>query len=522
MPAHASTPQTVVTDWYKPGKSLSAFHESPSFARFIIGGRGCGKTTSVSVEIIRHGWHNPGAKILVLRKTEISQADTTLDTFRQTYRALGDLYVQTTSSLFRSWRDGLTVRLPSAVAVQKYNEFQLTNPTKQQLEFWLDNDANMWCAWLEFRGVPDAAKRGNKLRGYECSMAVFIEADLMDREDFELTVPCLRWKNAFGQNIPDKGIIVDTNPPSPHHWIAKMEKEKTDEKDSNFQFWHIKTEENNQNLEVNYVEMLKSTYKNNPAMYKRMVLGEYAEAFDGSPVLFAFDPSLHSARDLSWPKGAYLVRGWDFGVNNAVVFSAYWEHDGTEYWWDLRESFLEDSDVDRQAREVLRITAIEFPFWNDRSICMGILDYCDPAGAARKDTGSSLEVLATHGIYPGYTTASRQRSLIKSIAAYNRLLEARDKAGAPVYQIDEQYCPKLFTASIGGYRYPKVGEPGYGKESPEPIKGPAGGNHDHIADAARYAKVNCLRLMKTDHESVAAKVGVLGKTIKVNPAKRWY
>ena len=58
-----------------------------------------------------------------------------------------------------------------------------------------------------------------------------IEADQIDRKDFELSFACLRWKGADPATCDEKGfiidqtIIVDTNPPSPSHWIAKMEKE---------------------------------------------------------------------------------------------------------------------------------------------------------------------------------------------------------------------------------------------------------------------------------------------------------
>lgn len=507
------------TDWYKPGKSLQEFHQSSAFARFLVGGRGSGKTTTVAVDVVGHAWHNPGAKVLGLRKTEISQADTTVDTTNFVFGQMGDLYRETPQSLFRSWRGGLTVRIPSAAAVEKYNEFLARNPSKSEIDFWLTTEANKWCSWLEFRGLPDVAKAGNKLRGYECSIAWFIEADLMTRNDFDLTVACLRWKDAYGNFIPDTGIIIDTNPPAPSHWIAKMEEEQTLEKNYKYQFWHLKTEENAHNLPPGYVENLKHTYRKNPAMYKRMLLGEYAEAFEGSPVLYAFDEEKHAFENLPFPLGAYLVRGWDFGVTNACIFSAYWSFEGVEYWWDLGELYLEDSDTDRQARAAIEYTAVNFPFWNDRAQCAGVLDYCDPAGNARSSKGTSdINILNTYHIFPGYRT--KKRTLKETIAIYNRLLEAKDATGRHVYRIDKKNCPKLYAASIGGYRYPELGEPGFGTD--EPLKGPAAGNYDHPADASRYGKINCLRLAKMDVEKSADKVGVLAVKKNINPPRRWH
>jgi hypothetical protein len=107
-----------------------------------------------------------------------------------------------------------------------------------------------------------------------------------------------------------------------------------------------------------------------------------------------------------------------------------------------------------------------------------VKDFCDIAGKANKDTGSSVNVLRTYRIFPGWKLMGLQQSL----SIYNRLLQKRNQWGAPIYQIDKDCCPMLFTASYGGYRYPVEGEPGFGGD--EPLKGPAGGNFDHICFAA--------------------------------------
>jgi hypothetical protein len=281
-------------------------------------------------------------------------------------------------------------------------------------------------------------------------------------------------------------------------------------------------EENADNLPPGYVETSKRMYANNPAMYKRMILGEYAEAFDGARVFYAFSEQ-HAGDNVPWPQGAYLIRAWDFGVHNAVVFSAYWEDGGDEYWWDLHEQWLTQSDTDRQAREAVALTRDLFPWFNDRSICSGVLDACDPAGAARSGLTSQvgmrshLDVLSTYQIYPKFST--KHRSLATSLSAYNRLLEKRDKHGRLCYRICRKGCPRLYLASLGGYRYPDVGETGYG--SGEPGKGPDFGNYDHIADASRYGKINFLRLMKVEMEAMQKPVGKMATKTDVNPKRQY-
>jgi PBSX family phage terminase large subunit len=511
-------------DWYRPGKSVSEFHASRSRTRVLIGGRGSGKTTGVAVEVIlKHCWRYAGARVYILRKTAQANQDTTLETFELVLGNSGTAFVDSGQSLFKKIEGGRQFRIPSRKAVEMYNAFMRHKPqaTKAEIERWMDTVGNKYCSWLLFSGVPTSSHRATRFRGFEASLIVLIEADQFDREDVDLAMACLRWKGSDPDDcdergfLKEQGLILDTNPPSPRHWIAKWEDEAKTYNDPNIiRFWHIETEENRGNLPPNYIEDLARQYSKNPPMYKRMLLGQYAEAFDGTPVFWAFSQE-HVYKDLPFPKGAYLVVGWDFGASaNACVFSAYWEEGGQEYLWDIYEYFKEATDTEEQCRQVQKILNEVFPWHTDRTFCAGVLHYCDPAGAQRRDTGKSLTVLASYGFYPGF----RRVGLQESISLYNRLLEARDTKQRLVYRIDSKNCPILYAASIGGYRYPGVGEPGYGGD--EPLKGPKGGNYDHIADSARYAKSNVLRLMQVGEDDKGP-VGKLGFLSKPNRARRW-
>lgn len=539
MPAAAELEEkTEDGTWWRPGKSMQEAHESDARVRWLIGARGAGKTNFSVMEAIRHGWHNAGAKIIFLRKTEASQGDTTIDTAQKTFEKMGELYMDMGDSLFASWRDGRTTRIPSARAVEAFNEAKPTWQSKADRMAWLESEGNRLCSFIEFRGLPHAVLAESKLRGFECSMMVLVEADLLTETDFQMANPCLRWKGSDPSTcdrkgfIKDSSIIVETNPPSPRHWIARIEEETDKGQHPDYQFWHIKTEENAENLPPNYVDNLKSVYRNSPAMYNRMVLGEYDEAYAGNAVYYAFRRDKHVGEDLHWTKGAYLIRQWDFGTCNAVVWSSYWEKDGCEYWNDLYEQYMEGSDTDRQAREAIATTQREFatedgvPFWNDRSICAGLLDFCDPAGVSSSFTRkitvngkqveeSAINILRTYGINPGYMTTAR--GLQETIAIVNRLLEKTDKSGAFVYRIDKKYCPILYSGFCGAYRYPAPGEPGYGSD--QPLKGIAAENIDHIMDASRYGKINALRLLKAEMEATKAPL-FHGRQRNPNPDKK--
>lgn len=511
-------------EWYLPGPSIMEFHRSTHRIRVLIGGRGCGKTTGVGVETaLKHGWRYAGARIYVLRKTQQANQDTTLETFEIVFRNAGTGYVDTGVSLFKKMEGGRQFRIPSAKAVELYNNWQLANPgaTKSEKIRWLDSVGERYCSFILFAGVPTSSLRATRFRGFEASLIVLVEADQFDREDVDLAMACLRWKGADPKDcdekgyLKDQGLILDTNPPSPRHWIAKWEEEAKGYPDDNYiKFWHIRTEENRTNLPPNYIEDLTRQYANNDAMFRRMLLGEYAEAFDGSPVFWAFN-SAHVKCDLPFVKGAYLLVGWDFGATaNANVFSCYWEKDGYEYIWDLHEYYAEETDTEIQCREVGKILEDVFDFHNDRRFCAGILHFCDPAGAQKRDTGDSLSVLRTYGFHPGYRRAGLQESL----TAYNRFLEMRDAKGDPCYRIDSAGCPKLHAGSAGGYRYPSEGEPGFGGDTPG--KGPFFGNFDHLADASRYQKLGVLRIMKVGMDK-KPNAGRLFAKRRLNKLRKW-
>ena len=292
------------TQWYKPGKSIAEFHASKARIRALMGGRGSGKTTAIAIEAIGHGFWNAGAKIYILRKTQDSNEDTTQATFDgQIFPNLGNAYTDTGVSLFKRIDGGRVYRIPSKKAAEEWDAWQRANPgaSKASKLHWLENIGSHLCSWIFFAGVPEARYRASRFRGYECSMLIFVEADQLDREDLDLGVACLRWKGADKETCDDRGfirdtcVILDSNPPSPRHWIAELEENAADDPDT--RFWHIPTRENKHNLPPGYVEGLEKQYRKNPAGYKRMLLGEYAEAFDGNPVFFNFGEE-HAFEDL--------------------------------------------------------------------------------------------------------------------------------------------------------------------------------------------------------------------------------
>lgn len=509
-------------DWYKPSKKILEFHSSTALVRFLVGGRGSSKTCSASREAVRHGFHIPGARIIVLRKTRESQANTSILTFNETYDKEGFVDSGDDTSLFKKWDGGSKVRIPSAEAIKRFNEFMKRGPRNSEIKAWIKGVGEKYCSWIEFHGLKDEKVSENTLRGMECTMLILVEADMLTLEDFKMALQCLRRKDAFGNHVADKNCVVETNPPGHSHWIAQLEKMKNEHGEfPDYQWWHLKTADNAHNLDpgdptaipprLSYLESLKRDYSGNPAMYARMVEGEYSEAHPGNPVFYKFNISKHGVKQIDWVEGAYLVRTWDFGVYNAVCWAQLFNRSvqgiNFQYLWFMAEQYLEGSDIDRQAENALKLTESDFPFWNDRSVCAGIKDYADPTGQAK--TGHSkrsyFQVLHTHEIYPGY----RYLDNAPSIALVNRALNEFDPNGVPMIRVDTDNCPLITAAFSGKYRYPAKGEAGFGADNAAPVKGDACDNIDHIADVSRYSIHNTIKLDKVGNEKQKPLVGRL-------------
>jgi hypothetical protein len=508
--SNLNTVESEAEDWYKPGKSLQEFHMSKAKRRVLIGGRGCGKTFGSCVEAVNHCWHNAGAEVKIFRKFSSSQEDTVVETLLEVFAKLnGDidtdanpgLYKDTGRSLFQ-WRDrGTKIRVPSQDAVIAWSKWIDSNPGASitELEVWLNTTGDRLCGHIILDGLPDDDKAAAKLRSAQVSMLIFVEADAIAEDHIKLAEGSLRKRNAYGEYFPDDeyNIVIETNPPGKKHWLAKWEYGDTENgipPRENTVFWHIKTEENCHNLRPGYLEDLKETYRYDVCGYNRFVLGLYDDHFPGTAVIKGFSPEIHEKGGLPWPDGAWMIRGWDYGgSNNACVWLAYFvDKFGYEHIWVLKELWLQNSSIEEQANEVKKITEEEFPSLLDKQAVQGLYDFGDIAGQQKSATGAVVNVLATHGIFPG----SSVMGLEESLAVFGRLLTARDASNNPVFLIDGDNCPKLTRALKGEYRYPLPGEPGYTAGVMKPLKGPACNHADHIVDAARYAITNMFKLLK--------------------------
>src|ERR1700743_571428 len=128
-----------------PPKSIQEFWDDPSFIRVLLGGRGSGKPFGLASDIVAHCWQNAGAKAIVARESEISQQDSSIDTFQLYFESLASpLYETDGLGLFKTCNNGRTFLVPSMLAVQTMQE-KCKGFDKAARDRWIAEDGDRLC-----------------------------------------------------------------------------------------------------------------------------------------------------------------------------------------------------------------------------------------------------------------------------------------------------------------------------------------------------------------------------------------
>lgn len=491
----------MIEEWYIEGASMGEFHSDEHFMRVVLGSRGAGKTTGTIIEAWKHGYYNPGAIIRGYRMTQNSNVNTVVPSIKEVFGKLGSAYKETEYSLFKTWDNYVKVRFPSLRALQEQEKFIIANPnyTKKEMLQWITDFGDRLCSYMTLDGLPDWDTAESKVRSNQASLIIFFEGDQFDEDIVKLAIDCVRVnRDADGNFITDIGVILESNPPTTEHWLVGWEYgTEIREKEPDCKFWHIHIDENAHYWaketapgQLSYADKIKRRWANDPEKYKRYVEGKYADVYEGTPAFPSFS-HIHAKSDLPIVPNSALVRGWDYGgSNNSTIWAQYWMDEGIEYFWALKELWLQNSNIDLQCQRALEITNEEFPVKEFNAV----YDFGDVAGGQKTALGSVEEVMGTYGVYP----SSKFWNIAPTLSLMERLFQARDKKEQPVFLIDKVGCPKLYKALAGQYRYPKEGEPGYGAAEQLPLKGAICGNADHVVDALRYSIAGLFRLTNSD------------------------
>jgi hypothetical protein len=268
----------------------------------------------------------------------------------------------------------------------------------------------------------------------------------------------------------DYGVDMVFNPPDEVHWIYQACTGKNAQgkqvQEPTFTLFEPQYGENDGNLPANYSE---ENFRGLPQdMLMRLKYGQWGASFPGEGVFRgSFNTSVHIRPDLRYEDSQPLLRFWDFGFGHpACIWAQMDEHMRLRV---LREVLGENIEAKAFVEHCKAVTTLHFP---QAGAC---LDFGDPAAKQKKDTGSTLEVLAGQGVELIYMDGM---SIEEGLRRTRFLLEQL-WAGEPALTISKKGAPLTCRMFQGGYYKHKT--------TGRPVKD---GFYDHLADALRYGVTN--------------------------------
>jgi len=279
---------------YQPIPVHREFHRSTAEERCMFGGYGSGKSYALCAEAIAAGLEQPGAEIIIIRKTIGSLKDTT-------------------EAIFLSL-------LPEKF----YQQCQPKRMGGHLDSLWFPNGTKYM-----FRGLDDWMK----LKSLSVAWIFYDEVDEIDEESYVGMMsrvrqrdPSPRAKAQGAPKITRRGVVCASNPAG-HNWVWERFVNKEGEKYSKKSAHFVSTSLDNPFLAGSYIDMLLSFPD---PWVRRYVLCSFDD-FAG-----AIYPDWHSETHVvpayrgpdgsyAYPEGSFFIMGFDPGTHagNAAVWVFY-------------------------------------------------------------------------------------------------------------------------------------------------------------------------------------------------------
>lgn len=308
-------------------------------------------------------------------------------------------------------------------------------------------------------------KEPDSLGSQEFAAILVIEAHEMTEEAFR------KLRNRARQGLLPSFLILEGNPPSEGHWLARLTNPREPSYDPSITVFELASTENWDFMTTAY----KRTLEAMPSGWRRRyLLGKTGFLPSGSAVYPAYVESFHGRQTAVIPDRP-LIRGWDFGYRRAACLWAQKTDRGQllvhREWMALETPESEFIDGVKQRTN---------EWFGERTV----LDYGDPAARNRDPEGvATLDRLGQFGVRMLY----RQTTYAQRIPLINQRLSMLID-GEPAVIIDPQGCPILTEALLGGYHYPEI-DPDRKYTQKHEIP-----DHDqwfsHLSNAFEYVMVN--------------------------------
>lgn len=230
-------------------------------------------------------------------------------------------------------------------------------------------------------------------------------------------------------------LLLTPNPPAKNHWIAREFPEDNSRLAEGYRYTKVTMRDNERALGKDYVDRVERDLRNDPAEYRRAVLGQRGVPLKGRPVYQGvFEEGVHVVAPEFNP-AVPLIECWDFGHKHpAVTWLQFPPGELLIHGGVMGENlFLEDfiPYVEAVRGEWFPTVAPSMLWWT-----------CDPAGDSPNSHGSKTGVQILHGfgiiprIEPDANTPPKRTFAIQAMSGY---LRRRHYDGKPVCRINRRF-----------------------------------------------------------------------------------
>lgn len=228
---------------------------------------------------------------------------------------------------------------------------------------------------------------------------------------------------------------------------------------------HASSRDNAKHLPPNYISDLEKNYP--PSWVEKFLDGNYGFIINGKPCYESFSDDWHCPK--SFPGHASSIpihRYWDFGYRRPAVI---WAQKTSEGQLRLYKEMMGHNEYLQQfAPKIIQAGNERFPGCT-------FLDYCDPAGTQKRDSGKPSVVILREQF--NIRCIFRPTIIDDGLELIQRQLLTMVQ-GEPAIIINASECPTIVNGFKGGFAKDTTGTV---------IKD---GFYEHLHDALRYGVVN--------------------------------
>ena len=408
----------------KPEPTQWEFICDPAEEKLYMGRAGAAKTSTLICAMLLRCLLQPGFKGVILR---------------QHYNSMFNTVIERAEEMLE--------RLSPALLLERNK----APPMRWTIRCAVDDSISH----LMFSGMAELPK------GFGCHAIAVDEAD----ECEEHAINALRMRTR--EPGPAKALMLACNPPDTTHWLYTAATGRNFKDQLVGEPWlKLFTPKDGENASHLPSDYYTKAAKGMPEdLRQRFIHGAWGAVFPNAPVYREFSSRLHVSDELEYNQYMPVMRFRDFGYRSPCCLFAQLD-EGSGALNLLQE-------IQGEKEEVLvfepRVQAISNKLFPGAKF----IDFGDPAVDQHKDTGSTLQQLASMGVNVIYMRSDLDEGIRVVRAVLERIVQGR-----PQILFNRLGCPILIRAMRGGYGTNDQGKP---------LKD---GYYDHSADALRYGIIN--------------------------------